>query len=154
VDVSYEQPCASYQDCRTVRRTTGKPLILDESATDLGVVLRAYEDGILDGLNLKLGKVGGLSKMRVIRDVCATLNVPMEIQDSSWSELACAAIAHMAHSTPSRVMMSTFPPMGMKLLKVDNPVIAGDRFMKAPDSPGIGARPKLDILGDPIAVFS
>jgi len=124
---AFEQPCASYEDCRTVRRTTGMPLILDESATDLGVVLRAYQDGILDGLNLKLAKVGGLSKMRVIRDVCAALNVPMEIQDSSWSELACVAIAHMAHSTPSRVMLSTFPPMGMKLRKLDNPLIVGER---------------------------
>lgn len=81
--MAFEQPCASYQDCRTVRRTTGKPPILDESATDLWVVMRAHEDGILDGLNLKLAKVGGLSKMRVIRDVCAALNVPVEIQDSS-----------------------------------------------------------------------
>jgi len=153
VDVSYEQPCASYEDCRAVRRATGKPLILDESATNLSVVMRAHKDGILDGLNLKLGKVGGISKMRLIRDLCAELNVPMEIQDSSWSELACAAIAHVAHSTPSRVMLSTFPPMGMKLTKVDNPVIAGDRFMKAPDLPGLGARPRTDELDNPIAVF-
>ena len=153
IDVLFEQPCASYEDCRTVRLTTGKPLIFDESATDIGVILRAHGDGILDGLNLKLAKVGGLSKMRVIRDVCAALNVPMEIQDSSWSELACAAIAHMAHSTPSRVMMSTFGPIGMKLTKVDNPVIVGDRFMKAPDLPGLGTRPKREMLGEPIAVF-
>lgn len=153
IDVSFEQPCASYEDCRTVRRTTGKPLILDESATDLNVVLRAHADGVLDGLNLKLSKVGGLSKMRTIRDVCATLNVPMEIQDSSWSELACSAIAHMAHSTPSRVMLSSFPPIGMKLNKVDNPVIAGDRFMKAPDLPGLGTRPRIEMLGAPIGVF-
>jgi len=153
IDVAFEQPCASYEDCRSVRRTTGVPLILDESATDLGVVLRAREDGILDGLNLKLAKVGGLSKMRVIRDVCAALNVPMEIQDSSWSELACSAIAHMAHSTPSRVMLSTFPPMGMKLMKCNNPVIAGDRFMRAPTLPGLGTRPKLELMESPIAVY-
>lgn len=44
----------------------------------------------------------------------------------------------MGHSTPSRVMMSTFGPMGMKLNKVENPVIVGDRFMKAPDFARLG----------------
>ena len=38
VDVYFEQPCATYEECREVRRTTGVPLILDESATDVGVV--------------------------------------------------------------------------------------------------------------------
>ena len=94
VDVYFEQPCATYEECRDVRRTTGVPLILDESATDVGVVLRAKEDGVLDGLNVKLARVGGISKMRLIRDLCVALNVPMEIQDSSCSDLACAVVAH------------------------------------------------------------
>ena len=37
IDVYFEQPCATYEECRDVRRTTGVPLILDESATDVGV---------------------------------------------------------------------------------------------------------------------
>ena len=74
IDIYFEQPCATYEECREVRRTTGVPLILDESATGVEVVLRAREDGILDGLNLKLGKVGGITKMRLIRDLCADGN--------------------------------------------------------------------------------
>jgi len=105
VDVMFEQPCASYEDCR------------------------------------------------IIRDVCAELNVPLEIQDCSWSQLACAAIAHMGHSTPGRVMMSALAPMGMKMMNVHNPVSVGDRFMRAPELPGLGSTPQLDILGCPIAVF-
>ena len=102
IDVYFEQPCATYEECRDVRRTTGVPLILDESATDVGVVLRARADGVLDGLNVKLAKVGGISKMRLIRDLCVALNVPMEIQDSSCSDLACAVVAHMGHIVRSR----------------------------------------------------
>ena len=100
VDVYFEQPCATYEECREVRRTSGVPLILDESAADVDVVIRAKHDGVLDGLNLKLSKVGGIHKMRLIRDLCVALHVPLEIQDSSYSELACAVVAHMGHSTP------------------------------------------------------
>lgn len=57
----------------------GRPLILDEGARDLNIVLHAHSDGILDGLNVNLSEVGGLSEMRTMRDVYATLNVPMEI---------------------------------------------------------------------------
>ncbi len=153
VDLMFEQPCATYEECREVRRATGVPLILDESATDLGVVLRAKEDGVLDALNLKLAKVGGLSKMRMIRDVCVTLNVPIEIQDSSWSDLACAVISHVGHSTPIRCIRSVMPPKGIHLDTVENPArMEGGAFL-APKGPGIGAVPMLKVLGDPIAVY-
>ena len=153
IDVYFEQPCATYEECRDVRRTTGVPLILDESATDVRTVLRAQRDGVLDGLNVKLAKVGGISKMRLIRDLCVALNVPMEIQDSSYSELACAVVAHMGHSTPQRCIRSVIYPKGLKTATVTNPpAVAGGR-MVAPDGPGIGSVPMLDAIGDPIAVY-
>ena len=153
IDVYFEQPCATYEECREVRRTTGVPLILDESATDVGVVLRAKEDGVLDGLNVKLAKVGGISKMRLIRDLCVALHVPMEIQDSSYSELACAVVAHMGHSTPERCIRSVIYPKGLKTATVTNPPIIEGGRMTAPDGPGVGAIPVLDSIGDPIAVY-
>ena len=135
------------------RRTTGIPLILDESATDVGVVLRAKEDGVLDGLNVKLARVGGISKMRLIRDLCVALNVPMEIQDSSYSDLACAVVAHIGHSTPERCIRSVIYPKGLKKATViDGPTVKGGRIT-APDGPGIGAVPMLDVIGDSIAVY-
>ena len=153
IDVYFEQPCATYEECRDVRRTTGVPLILDESATDVRTVLRALRDGVLDGLNVKLAKVGGISKMRLIRDLCVALNVPMEIQDSSYSELACAVVAHMGHSTPQRCIRSVIYPKGLKTATVTNPPIIEGGRMTAPDGPGVGAIPVLDSIGDPIAVY-
>jgi L-alanine-DL-glutamate epimerase-like enolase superfamily enzyme len=153
IDVYFEQPCATYEECREVCRTTGVPLILDECAVDVGVVLRAKEDGVLDGLNLKLARVGGISKMRLIRDLCVVLNVPMEIQDSSYSEIACAVVAHMGHSTPERCIRSVIYPKGLGKTTVTNaPTIAGGRMI-APDLPGIGAVPVMGAIGEPVAVY-
>ncbi|MDE0097791.1 MAG: mandelate racemase/muconate lactonizing enzyme family protein [Gemmatimonadota bacterium] len=154
VDVYFEQPCATYEECREVRRTTGVPLILDESALDVEVVIRAKQDGVLDGLNLKLARVGGISKMRLIRDLCVTLNVPLEIQDSSYSELASAVVAHMGHSTPGRCIRSVIYPKGLKKATVINPPTIVNGRMFAPDAPGLGSVPMLDVIGDPIAVYN
>ena len=153
IDVYFEQPCATYEECREVRRTTGVLLILDESAVDVGIVLRAKQDGVLDGLNLKLAKVGGISKMRLIRDLCVALHVPMEIQDSSYSELACAVVAHMGHSTPDRCIRSVINPKGLRKDTVTNPPVVANGRMFAPEGPGVGSVPILDVIGDPIAVY-
>lgn len=153
IDVYFEQPCATYAECREVRRTTGVPLILDESATDVDVVVQAKSDGVLDGLNLKLAKVGGVSKMRLIRDLCVALHVPMEIQDSSYSELACAVVAHMGHSTPERAIRSVIYPKGLLKETVTNPPVIENGRMMAPAGPGIGTVPMPGAIGDPISVF-
>ena len=153
IDVYFEQPCATYEECRDVRRSTGVPLILDESATDVGVVIRAKQDGVLGGLNLKLAKVGGISKMRLVRDLCVALHVPMEIQDSSYSEIACAVVAHMGHSTPQRCIRSVIYPKVLQKITVTNAPTITEGRMIAPDEPGIGAVPVPDMIGEPIAVY-
>ena len=153
VDVYFEQPCATYEECREVRRTTGVPLILDESATEIGVVLRAKEDGVLDGLNLKLAKAGGIHKMRLIRDLCVALRVPLEIQDSSYSELACAVVAHMGHSTPERCIRSVINPKGLKKDTVKHPPVVKNGRIFAPEGPGVGSLPMLEVLGEPCAIY-
>ena len=153
IDVYFEQPCATYEECRALRQATGVPLILDESALDLRDVLRAKADGVLDALNLKTGRVGGLSKARVIRDVCVALNVKMELQDDSYSELSCAASAHLAHATPGRCIMSTQYPKGLAFSKLNGAPQVVDGRVRAPELPGLGATPKLEVLGEPIAVY-
>ena len=44
--------------------------VLDEVIDGLGVLLRALEDGACDAINLKISKVGGLTRARQIRDLC------------------------------------------------------------------------------------
>lgn len=153
IDVYFEQPCATYEECREVRRTTGIPLLLDESALEITDILRAREDGVLDALNVKTSRMGGITKTKLVRDLCVALNVKMELQDSSYSELSCAASAHLAHATPGRCIMSTQYPKGLAFSKVDNaPAIRNGRVI-APDLPGIGATPRMALLGEPIAVY-
>ena len=66
----------------------------------LNSFLTAYKDKAMDIINLKISKLGGLTKSKQIRDLCVELNIPMTIEDSWGGDIATAAISHLAHSTP------------------------------------------------------
>ena len=49
--------------------------------TGVDSLTRALGDGAMDVINLKISKVGGLTKARLIRDICINAGVPMTIED-------------------------------------------------------------------------
>jgi L-alanine-DL-glutamate epimerase-like enolase superfamily enzyme len=154
-DVYIEQPCRSYEHCLIVRRKTPLPFILDENITDIEALMRGHNDGAMDVINLKISKVGGLTKARQIRDLCVTLNLPMTIEDSWGGDIITAAIAHLAHSTPEPLRFSATD--FNSYVTVRNATGAPQRVdgrMQASDEPGLGIEPDLDALGEPVAVFA
>ena len=153
-DVYIEQPCRSYEHCRVVRRNTNLPFILDENITDIEALLRGHADGAMDVINLKISKVGGLTKARQVRDLCVTFNLPMTIEDSWGGDIITAAIAHLAHSTPEHLRFSATD--FNSYVTVHNARGAPQReagTMRAQDGPGLGIEPETDVLGEPVAVF-
>ena len=71
VDVYIEQPCTTYEECLAVRRHTNRPFILDEVMDSLAMVVRGYADQAMDVINLKISKVGGLTRARGRSAICA-----------------------------------------------------------------------------------
>ena len=100
VDVYIEQPCLTYEECLSVRRHTDHPFVLDEIIDGLDMLLRAGADLAMDVVNLKISKLGGLTKARQARDLCVALGIAMTLEDSWGGDIVTAAIAHLAHSTP------------------------------------------------------
>ena len=106
----------------------------------------------MDVINLKISRMGGLTKSRVIRDVCMQLGIIMTIEDTWGGEIADAAIAHLAHSTPRNFhfQSSAFHEYATHPIASGGPVIK-DGFMTMSSAPGLGVEPDWDLLGDPIA---
>ena len=150
-----EQPCETYEACRVVRDVSNHPMILDECMTSLQTVLTAHQDRAMDAVNLKISRFGGLTKTKVVRDVCAELGIIMTIEDTWGGELTDAAIAHLAHSTPRELhfQSSAFSEYATVSIANGGPVIA-DGFMTASEAPGLGITPNWDVLGQPIAEAS
>jgi len=154
-DVYIEQPCRSYEHCLTVRRKTSLPFILDENITGIDALIRGHTDGAMDVINLKISKVGGLTKARQIRDLCVSLNIPMTIEDSWGGDIITAAIAHLAHSTPESLRFSATD--FNSYVTVSNASGAPERVsghMVASDEPGLGIAPDMDVLGKAVAEYT
>jgi L-alanine-DL-glutamate epimerase-like enolase superfamily enzyme len=155
VDVYIEQPCLTYEECLAVRRQIPHPFVLDENIDDLGILLRAKADLGMDVVNLKISKLGGLTKIKQARDLCVSMGIGMTLEDSWGGDIATAAIAHLAHSTPTEFLFSTtdFNSYGPVSIADGAPQRVNGR-MAASTSPGLGITPKMDVLGQAVVVVS
>jgi L-alanine-DL-glutamate epimerase-like enolase superfamily enzyme len=154
VDVYIEQPCLTLEECLQVRRRTDHPFVLDESIDSLDALLRAHALGAMDVVNLKIAKVGGLSKARQIRDVCVSLGIALTIEDSWGGDVTTAAIAHLAHSTPEELRFSaTDFNSYVTRCTADGAPRRRDGRMAASLEPGLGVRPLREVLGAPLVEF-
>lgn len=148
VDVYIEQPCRTYEECLAVRRQIPHPFVLDENIDDLGILLRAKADLAMDVVNLKISKLGGLTKIKQARDLCVSMGIGMTLEDSWGGDIATAAIAHLAHSTPTELLFSTTDFNSyVTVSTADGAPQRVNGRMAAPRAPGLGVRPKLDELG-------
>ena len=150
-DVYIEQPCLSYEECLSIRRHTDHPFVLDEVIDSIDVLVRAHADGAMDVVNLKISKLGGLTKTKQARDLCVSLGIAMTLEDSWGGDIVTAAIAHLAHSTPSEFLFTatdfnSYVTVGI----ADGAPHRVNGRMAASTKPGLGITPKMDVLGKPV----
>jgi len=151
VDVYIEQPCASYEECRAVREHTDRPFVLDEVIDGIDMVVRAIGDRAMDVVNLKISKVGGLTRARQIRDLCVSMGIAMTIEDTWGGDIVTAAIAHLAHSTPTRYLFSSTDFNSyVTVAFADGAPQRRKGRLAASREPGLGVRPKMKVLGKPV----
>ncbi|MGE0596256.1 MAG: cis-3-hydroxy-L-proline dehydratase [Hyphomonadaceae bacterium] len=154
IDVYIEQPCLSYEECLSIRRHTDHPFVLDEVIDDIGMVTRLHADKAADVINLKISKVGGLTRARRIRDLCVELGIAMTIEDTWGGDIVTAAISHLAHSTPPEFLFTAtdFNSYVTLSLAEGAPQRRNGR-MAAPAAAGLGVTPRADVLGEPVLRF-
>lgn len=150
-DVYIEQPCKTYEECLAVRGHTNRPFVLDEVIDDVRMVVRGAADHAMDVINLKISKVGGLTPAREIRDLCVSLGIALTIEDTWGGDIATAAIAHLAHSTPPEFLFTTtdFNSYVTVSTAAGAPQRNNGR-MTTPPRPGLGIEPRMDVLGKPV----
>jgi L-alanine-DL-glutamate epimerase-like enolase superfamily enzyme len=154
VDVYIEQPCMTYEQCLAVRRLTSRPFVLDEVVDGIDMVVRGVADHAMDVINLKISKVGGLTRARQIRDLCVSLGIAMTIEDTWGGDIVTAAIAHLGHSTPPEFLFTStdFNSYVARSIADGAPRRVNGR-LAASTQPGLGITPKWDVLGEPVLVF-
>lgn len=155
LDFALEAPCATWRETASLRQRCSVPIILDELAFDEASIVQAIADDVADGIGLKITKNGGLTRGRRQRDICRAAGMTMSVQDSWGSEIAFAAIVHLAQTIPAALLRCILD------LRDGSPVVTAafdapveDGGVLAPDEPGLGVTPDLDVLGAPVASWS
>jgi L-alanine-DL-glutamate epimerase-like enolase superfamily enzyme len=147
-DVYIEQPCFHYEECLAVRQHTNRPMVLDEVIDDVIQVLRGYHDRAMDVINLKISKVGGITKARQIRDLCVSLGIAMTIEDTWGGDIITSAIAHLAHSTPPELLFSSTDFNSYVTVSIaDGAPQRNHGRLSASKAPGLGITPRFEVLG-------
>ena len=150
-----EQPCENLEQHLHVRRHVPQPLAIDESLQSYGDMRRIVETGACEVVGLKIGRVGGLTVARRIRDLCLDAGIRMNIEDTGGTTLQATAAVHLAQATPEPFRRATW--MCVEHVTSD-PVLGGARndggWAEAPEGEGLGAIPDLDAIGTPVARYA
>jgi L-alanine-DL-glutamate epimerase-like enolase superfamily enzyme len=154
LDVMLEQPCATLEDCASVKTATGLPMKLDETAHDTASLLKARELDCMDAVALKLSKFGGLSALRRARDLCLHLGAKMCIECTWGSDIVTAAALHLGAATPPQAVLNVCDLSAYVSPRLDaGAPVRRDGRIAPPDGPGLGVSPDETLLGEPVAVF-
>ena len=84
LDYVLEQPCADHDANVTVRAVCDRPFVLDESIDSLASLLRAHRAGLVDGVTLKIARLGGVTRTRLVRDVAVELGLQRDGRGHRW----------------------------------------------------------------------
>ncbi len=153
IDVAIEQPCRTYGECRAIREHTDHPFVLDEVIDSLEMLESAASDRAADIVNLKISKLGGLTRTRLARDFCVAIGLSITLEDSWGGDIVTAAIAHLAQSTPPELLFSTTDFNSyVTVSTADGAPRRVHGRMSAPAEPGLGVRPRPEVLGEPVVV--
>jgi L-alanine-DL-glutamate epimerase-like enolase superfamily enzyme len=151
----FEQPCNTMDEVASLKGRITHPVYLDENTEDLNAVLRAISSGIADGFGLKVTRLGGLTKMTTVRDMCAIRSLPHSVDDAWGGDVIAAACVHLASTVEPR----RFEGAWIAQEYIDghddeaNAVVIEDGHIAVPQRPGLGVKPAPGIFGKPLAEY-
>jgi len=153
--VTFEQPCETLDDCLAVRRLTSHPIGIDERLDTLEDMTLIVREGIAELINIKINRVGGLTRAARIRDLALAHGIGISVMPTGGTVLADTDAVHLAQTIPEphrlRVWscqdMITVDPAPGRGARVD------DGMLSPPDEPGLGVAPDEEWLGEPVAVY-
>lgn len=151
-----ENPCESYEECRSVAQRTGVPIMLDEVLDGPQRFLEAVRDQVLDVASLKTSCVGGIEATRQVMGLARILGVPVRIEDYYGSGILLACVTHLAHTLPRKLVFGLYDFVHDDLPLVKNPLEVVGGEVRLPDDarPGLGVEVNEELLGDPVAVMT
>ena len=146
-----EQPCRTTQDSIIAHRNSRLPLVLDESVTNPTELFEAKTAAGAMSVNIKISRVGGLTKAVQMRDLMQHLNMMVSVEDMWGGDVITAAVSHIAATTrPENLLnVSFFNDWTDGHVAGHTPRSHNGRG-SAPSDPGLGITVDAEALGTPL----
>lgn len=147
-----EQPLAydDLLDHAKLQAEIETPVCLDESINSLNRARHAIELKSCRWINIKVGRLGGLTPALAVHDYCREHQIPNWIGNMLESALGQAPSLAMATLPNVKYPSDVFPSDRFYVEDLAEPdlVLAGPSIARAPTTPGLGWRPKPKMLKD------
>ena len=157
ITLSLEQPCATEAELVHLKQQCNHPIVVDENSTDIGAMARMISTGLADGFGLKITRLGGLTNMRAVRDLCMATRTPMSADDAWGGDIiAAAGVALGATLDPqfSRGAWIAHPYHQTHYDEKNGPRISNGYVTLPQGGPGLGLVIEDGQFGDPVEVYS
>ena len=131
-------------------------MMVDESLKDTTDALAALAAGCTDAINLKVVRVGGLTKAARIRDLAQAAGWMVLVDEPQGADIATAGLAHLAATVePSHLLgVAYFMGPDMKISYQPQGADTGPRLRDGTvtytDEPGLGLTIDDAVLGAPL----
>jgi L-alanine-DL-glutamate epimerase-like enolase superfamily enzyme len=155
LDFVLEAPCATWRETLSLRKRCSVPIMMDELIQHDEDVVQLIALDAADGIGLKISKSGGLTRGRRQRDMALSAGLTMSVQDTAGSDIAFAAIVHLAQTVPEhalRCILDVRDLVTVSTARLNAPFEDGG--VMAPNAPGLGISVDRDMLGPPVATWS
>jgi O-succinylbenzoate synthase len=150
--IMIEQPLAHDDiiDHATLQRELKTPICLDESIHTVEDARKAIELGSCRIINIKIGRVGGLTEAKKVHDLCQAHSIPVwcgGMQEVGIGRAHNIAIASLSNFT---IPGDTSPSHRYFAADVVTPIIdfAAPGVLDVPTAPGIGMVINEDVVRD------
>lgn len=144
-----EQPLASDDiiDHAKLQQAITTPVCLDESIHSYDDARKAIELGSCRIINIKIGRVGGLSESKRIHDLCESHDIP--VWCGGMLESGIGRAHNVALTTLSNFTMPGDTAASSRYWEKDiitPEVTVTDGYITVPDQPGIGYEPDVEAI--------
>ena len=151
--VIFEQPCETFDENLKVRAPRLTRYRSMKASRRWPIWCGRNAEGAAEIVNIKVSRVGGLTKARQMRDFCLSTGIKCLIMDTGGGAMSDTCVAHLAQSTPEASRIAAWDCASMVSVVSAHGAAAIDGHITAPDVPGLGSTPVMDVLGDPVAVY-
>lgn len=146
-----EQPCDSIQQINAIRQILSHPVYLDESTVSINAIVDVIGRGLCDGFGLKLTRLGGLTNMQTVRQICQARSLPHTCDDAWGGDIIAAACVHMGATVRPDLFEGTW--IAAPFIEQHYDAAGGIRIkngsLPLPEGRGLGIQPDLTLFGKP-----